>query len=75
MDVQMPLMNGFEATTAIRGKKRARGGHIPIIAMTAHSLKSDEDDCLNHGMDAYISRPINFVIVLQLISEILNISG
>ena len=72
MDVQMPVMNGFEATAAIREKERTRGGHIPIVAMTAHALKKDEDKCLAAGMDAYISKPIDFARTLQVIREILK---
>ena len=60
MDVQMPRLNGFEATRIIREKERDSGGHIPIIAMTAHALKEDEESCLAAGMDAYISKPIDF---------------
>ncbi|GFE62850.1 PAS domain-containing protein [Geobacter sp. AOG2] len=71
MDVQMPYMNGFEATGAIRGKERSRGGHIPIIAMTAHALKEDEERCLAAGMDAYISKPIDFNACRELIRETL----
>jgi len=65
-------MNGFEATAAIREKERIRGGHIPIVAMTAHALKKDEEECLAAGMDAYISKPIDFATTRQVISEILN---
>ena len=75
MDVQMPLLNGFEATGAIRGKESSRGGHIPIIAMTAHALKEDENRCLAAGMDAYISKPIDFRVCRQLIDESLKKSG
>ena len=72
MDIQMPRMNGFEATGAIREQERARGERIPIVAMTAHALKEDEQRCLDAGMDAYISKPIDFTECLQLIGKTLG---
>lgn len=60
MDVQMPRMNGITATQIIREKEKARGGHIPIVAMTAHAFKEDRDRCLAAGMDGYLTKPLDF---------------
>uniref|UniRef100_C6E387 histidine kinase n=1 Tax=Geobacter sp. (strain M21) TaxID=443144 RepID=C6E387_GEOSM len=60
MDVQMPRLDGFQATRAIREQEQEQGARIPIIAMTAHAMKEDQRRCLDAGMDDYISKPINF---------------
>jgi PAS domain S-box-containing protein len=72
MDVQMPRLNGFEVTSAIREKERERGGHTPIVAVTAHARQEDEEICIAAGMDAYISKPIDFKQCLQVIGDILE---
>jgi CheY-like chemotaxis protein len=72
MDVEMPEMDGFEATTAIRAMERQTGGHIPIIAMTAHAMKGDRQRCLAAGMDAYISKPIRIQDVLDTIAAMVG---
>ncbi len=59
MDIEMPEMDGFTTTAAIREAERSTGAHMPIVALTAHAMKGDEEKCLDAGMDAHITKPIN----------------
>ena len=69
MDVQMPEMDGFEATIAIREREKTAGTHIPIIAMTAHAMKGDRERCLAIGMDGYISKPIKAAELYEAVED------
>jgi CheY-like chemotaxis protein len=57
MDVQMPVMDGLTATYEIRKLESSLGPHVPIIALTAHSVDGDRERCLQEGMDGYVSKP------------------
>ncbi|MCA9247152.1 MAG: PAS domain S-box protein [Planctomycetales bacterium] len=75
MDIQMPLMDGIEATKAIRAQEKETGGHIPIVAMTAHALKEDRDRCLQAGMDDYFAKPINPQRLYETVERLAGASG
>jgi two-component system, sensor histidine kinase and response regulator len=70
MDIQMPEMDGLEATRAIRDREMESGEHIPIIAITAHAMKGDRKRCLDAGMDGYISKPINTKALFDRINAV-----
>ncbi|MGC9994276.1 MAG: PAS domain S-box protein [Terriglobia bacterium] len=67
MDVQMPDMDGFETTAAIRDHEKLSGGHVPIIAVTAYAMKGDRERCLSAGMDGYLSKPVQLQELRQLL--------
>ncbi len=69
MDLQMPEMDGFEATAAIRAREKSTGEHLWIIALTAHAIKGDEDRCRAAGMDDYISKPIHAQELFEVIER------
>jgi signal transduction histidine kinase/DNA-binding response OmpR family regulator len=70
MDIQMPVLDGLEATRRIRAREKETGNHIPIIAMTAHAMQRDKDECLAVGMDHYISKPIRTEHLFELLEGI-----
>ena len=72
MDVQMPKMDGFEATASIREKEKKTGFHIPIIAMTAHAMKGDRERCLDSGMDDYIAKPLKAEHLTKTIDRMIS---
>lgn len=73
MDIQMPEMSGFECTALIRAAEQDGGGHVPIIAMTAHAMKGDELRCLEAGMDGYLSKPLRSDDLIALVERHLGI--
>ncbi|MEO8294857.1 MAG: response regulator, partial [Gemmatimonadota bacterium] len=72
MDVQMPVMGGFEATAAIRQREAETGTHVPIIAMTAHAMDGDREMCLEAGMDGYVAKPIAAALFFKTIEDIVD---
>ena len=72
MDVQMPVMNGYEATKAIRMQPREDASEIPIIAMTANAFAEDVKDALSAGMNAHVAKPIDMDVVKKTISSCLK---
>ncbi len=76
MDVQMPEMNGFEATGMIRDSKSKVSNHdVPIIAMTAHAMKGDREKCLESGMDDYISKPVSDTALHEVLEKYITLEG
>ena len=75
MDIQMPEMDGMEATAEIRNREKSSGRHVPILAMTAHAMRGDKERCLASGMDGYISKPIQPAGLFAEIERCLGASG
>jgi CheY-like chemotaxis protein/nitrogen-specific signal transduction histidine kinase len=71
VDIQMPGVDGFEVTAAVRRQEMQHGGHLPIVAMTAHAMKGDAEQCLAAGMDGYVSKPISAARLFDEIEAVL----
>ena len=72
MDLQMPRLDGISATRMIREKERERGGHTPIVAMTANTFEEDRERCIAAGMDAYLTKPLDMKKGLEVIMGLLK---
>jgi PAS domain S-box-containing protein len=75
MDVEMPEMDGFAVTQALRAREQGSNTHVPIIALTAHALKGDRERCLSAGMDAYVSKPVRGGELAKVIDDLLAPAG
>jgi CheY-like chemotaxis protein len=71
MDVQMPEMDGLEATANIRAGEQISGAHMPIVALTAHAMSGDRERCIGAGMDDYLSKPVRPGQLTAMVSKIM----
>ena len=72
MDIQMPIMNGIVATKKIREIEASTNSHTPIIAITANALLGDKEECIEAGMDDYISKPFQIEVLIQKMKSLLE---
>jgi two-component system sensor histidine kinase/response regulator len=75
MDVQMPEMDGFQATAALRARERETKRHLPVVAMTAHAMAGDREKCLMAGMDDYVAKPLKPVDLFQTLERAVERTG
>jgi signal transduction histidine kinase/ActR/RegA family two-component response regulator len=75
MDIEMPEMNGHEATRRIREQEKITGLHVPIVALTAHAMKGDREKCIAAGMDGYLTKPLEGNQLIQTIEELLVVQN
>ncbi|MEW6218234.1 MAG: response regulator [Thermodesulfobacteriota bacterium] len=71
MDLQMPVMDGLAAVHRLRQREKVAGGHLPVVAMTAHAMKGDRERCLAAGMDDYLAKPIGIADLVAMVRRYL----
>jgi CheY-like chemotaxis protein len=74
MDLQMPEMDGFAATAAIRQQEAGTGRHLPIVAVTANAMVGDRERCLQAGMDGYVAKPVQKQLLMRAMAEVLAVA-
>ncbi|HVS35985.1 MAG TPA: response regulator [Gemmataceae bacterium] len=74
MDVQMPEMDGLEATAAIRAGEQGTGRRLPILALTAHAFAGDRERCFQAGMDGYVAKPVQSAQLLAALAEVIGLA-
>jgi CheY-like chemotaxis protein len=72
MDLQMPEMDGMQATAAIRASEKLRGGHMPIVALTAHAMTGARENCLANGMDDYLAKPYGSEDLNRVLADVMR---
>jgi CheY-like chemotaxis protein len=72
MDVHMPRLGGYETSRRIRARERGTAAHVPIIALTAQAMKGDREQCLEAGMDGYVSKPLKIAELFAVMHEVLG---
>jgi two-component system, sensor histidine kinase and response regulator len=75
MDVQMPELDGLEATRLIREREASTGGRVPILMLTANAMPGDREKCLEAGADAYLSKPVSFDKLTAAVMDLTSVSG
>jgi two-component system, sensor histidine kinase and response regulator len=74
MDLQMPEMDGFATTAAIRRNEAGSDRHMPIVALTANAMKGDRERCLQAGMDGYVAKPVQVHLLLREMADVLAVA-
>jgi CheY-like chemotaxis protein len=71
LDIQMPELDGFEVTAAVRAQEEGTGRRLPLVALTAHAMQGDRERCLAAGMDGYVTKPIQMEQLAKVMADVL----